>query len=89
MAVPNLDAILNGKGFLGRREDPETRACAAIALGRIGTPRAQESLRKASTEKDVIVRNAVNARVARRERGRVTSADALRRHAPAVERRRR
>lgn len=58
--VPNLDAILNGKGFLGRRENPETRACAAVALGRIGTPRAQESLRKASTEKDVIVRNAVN-----------------------------
>lgn len=58
--VPHLDAILNGKGFLGRREEPEIRACAAIALGRIGTPKAHESLRKASAEKDVVVRNAVS-----------------------------
>lgn len=55
-----LDTVLNGKGFLGRREDAELRACAAIALGRVGTPRATESLRKASAEKDVVVRNAVN-----------------------------
>ncbi|MFI5227911.1 MAG: HEAT repeat domain-containing protein [Gemmatimonadales bacterium] len=58
--VAQLDAILNGKGLLGRREDPETRACAAIALGRVGTTRAQETLRKAATEKDVVVRNAVS-----------------------------
>ena len=32
--IPHLDNILNGKGFLGRREDPEIRACAAMALGR-------------------------------------------------------
>jgi len=55
-----LDSVLNGKGFLGRREDAEIRACAAIALGRLGTVRAVESLRKASGEKDVVVRNAVN-----------------------------
>jgi HEAT repeat protein len=53
------DGILNGKGFLGRREEPEIRACAAVALGRIGTARALESLRTASGEKDVVVRNAV------------------------------
>jgi hypothetical protein len=58
--VPHLDALLNGKGFLGRREDPEVRACAALALGRIGTPKAIESLRGAGAEKDVVVRNAVN-----------------------------
>lgn len=58
--VPHLDALLNGKGFLGRREDPEVRACAALALGRIGTPKALESLRAAGAEKDVVVRNAVN-----------------------------
>lgn len=57
--VPHLDSVLNGKGFLGRREDPEVRACAAMALGRVGTPKAQEALRKASAEKDVVVRNAV------------------------------
>jgi HEAT repeat protein len=58
--VPVLDVMLNGKGFLGRREDPELRACAAMALGRIGTPQAQDSLRKAINEKEVLVRNAVN-----------------------------
>lgn len=58
--VAQLDAILNGKGFLGRREEPEMRACAAIALGRINTAKSQEALRKASSEKDIVVRNAVN-----------------------------
>lgn len=58
--IAHLDALLNGKGFLGRRDDAEIRACAAIALGRIGSERAMDVLRKASTEKDVVVRNAVN-----------------------------
>jgi HEAT repeat protein len=58
--VELCDTILNAKGFLGRREDPEIRACAAVALGRIGTARAIEALRKASGEKDVVVRNAVS-----------------------------
>jgi HEAT repeat protein len=54
-----LDAMLNNKGFLGRKEDAEIRACAAIALGRVGSSKATEALRKAATEKDLIVRNAV------------------------------
>lgn len=58
--IPHLDTILNGKGFLGRREDPETRACAAMALGRVRSPRAIEALKKALDEKDVVVRSAVN-----------------------------
>jgi hypothetical protein len=58
--VAALDAMLNGKSLFGRREDSELRACAAVALGRVNTPRAQEALRRASIEKDVIVRNAVN-----------------------------
>jgi HEAT repeat protein len=58
--IAHLDALLNGKGFLGRREDSEMRACAAIALGRVGTPKAIDTLRKAATEKDVVVRNAVS-----------------------------
>ncbi|MBI3792090.1 MAG: HEAT repeat domain-containing protein, partial [Gemmatimonadetes bacterium] len=40
-AVAHLDAMLNGKGFLGRREDAEVRVCAAAGLGRVGTPKAQ------------------------------------------------
>lgn len=55
-----LDGILNGKGRFGKREDPELRACAAIGLGRIGTPKAREALQRAAAEKDVVVRNAVN-----------------------------
>ena len=57
-----LDGMLSSKGFLGKREDPELRACAAMALGKIGGPRANEVLRKASTEneKEVLVRNAIN-----------------------------
>jgi hypothetical protein len=58
--VAALDAMLHGKSLFGRREEAELRACAAVALGRINTPRAQESLRRASGEKDVVVRNAVN-----------------------------
>ncbi len=57
--IPMLDGILNSKGGLGNRPDPELRACAALALGKIGSSKAAESLRKASAEKDVIVRNAV------------------------------
>jgi HEAT repeats len=58
--VEYLDSMLNGKGFLGRREEPEVRACAAIALGRVGTAKALAALQRASNEKDVVVRNAVS-----------------------------
>jgi HEAT repeats len=54
-----LDDMLNGKSMFGRREDAELRACAAVALGRIGSADARASLQKAATEKDVVVRNAV------------------------------
>jgi HEAT repeats/PBS lyase HEAT-like repeat len=56
-----LDELLNPKGGLfSKKEDPELRACAAIALGRIGTARSGQALQKALAEKDVVVRNAVN-----------------------------
>jgi hypothetical protein len=58
--VAPLDALLHGKSLFGRREDSELRACAAVALGRINSPRAQESLRRAANEKDVVVRNAAS-----------------------------
>lgn len=58
--VAALDALLNAKSMFGRREDPELRACAAIALGRIGTATASAALQRAATEKDVVVRNAVS-----------------------------
>jgi hypothetical protein len=58
--VSLLDGILNAHAFLRRREDAEARACAAMALGRVGTDKAMASLRRATSEKDVVVRNAVN-----------------------------
>lgn len=59
--VPYLDELLNPKsGLFARREDPELRACAALALGRVASPKAHAALQKASGEKDIIVRTAVN-----------------------------
>jgi HEAT repeat protein len=55
-----LDGLLNAKGFMGKRDDSEIRACAAMALGKIGSAKAIESLNRALGEKDVIVRNAVS-----------------------------
>jgi HEAT repeat protein len=58
--VSFLDGLLNSKGFLGKREDSEVRACAAMALGKIGTREATDALERAQGDKDVLVRNAVN-----------------------------
>jgi HEAT repeat protein len=58
--IPLLDGILHAKGFMGKRDDSEVRACAAMALGKINSPKAMESLNRAAGEKDVIVRNAVS-----------------------------
>lgn len=58
--VPMLDGLLNRKSLFGKREDSELRACAAMALGRVGTDAALASLRRAGTDKDIIVRNAVS-----------------------------
>ena len=58
--VPLLDGLLNAKGFMGKKDDSEIRACAAMALGKINTSKASDSLNRAAGEKDVIVRNAVS-----------------------------
>jgi HEAT repeat protein len=58
--IPLLDGILHAKGFMGKRDDSEIRACAAMALGKINSTKAMESLNRAAGEKDVIVRNAVS-----------------------------
>ena len=57
--VATLDAILNAKGFLGKRDDPGIRAAAAMGLGRIGSAKAREALNKAAADKEPVVRNAV------------------------------
>ena len=61
VGITLLDGVLHTKGFMGgKRDDSEFRACAAMALGKIGSTKAMESLNRAAKEKDVIVRNAVS-----------------------------
>jgi HEAT repeat protein len=55
-----LSGLLLPRGLLKFRESPETRACAAIAIGKIRTPEAREVLTRMTDEKDLVVRNAVN-----------------------------
>jgi HEAT repeat protein len=59
-AVPILDKLLNGKGFLGKREPSEIRAAAALGLGQVSDGSAAAALQKASQEDDPVVRSAVN-----------------------------
>jgi hypothetical protein len=59
--IPILEKTLMGRGgLLSRKEDPETRACAAMALGRIRSPEARAVLDRASQDKEPLVRNAVS-----------------------------
>jgi HEAT repeat protein len=56
--MKRLKALLEPKGILRRKEDPQIRACAAMALGQIDTPDARETLQRAANDKDPLVRNA-------------------------------
>ena len=58
--IPVLEKILVTKGLLARKEDPETRACAAMALGKIRTAEARAVLEKVAQDKEALVRNAVS-----------------------------
>ncbi len=59
--IPTLEKLLVPKsGLLARKEDPETRACAAMALGKIRTSKARDVLQKVAQDKEPLVRNAVN-----------------------------
>ena len=61
--VPMLAEILNTRKILGGRDDGELRACAAMALGKIGTDTAMRALQKSLADRDVVVRNAVSRAV--------------------------
>ena len=58
--IPMLDGMLNRKGLFGKRGDAEIRACAAMALGKIGTDASFAALRRSANDKDILVRNAVS-----------------------------
>ena len=55
--VTKLRDLLLSKGF-GRRVDPDTRACAAMALGRVPLQEARVALQKATKDRDPVVRSA-------------------------------
>jgi hypothetical protein len=57
-SVSMLDKLLNGKSLF-RKESPELRACAAMALGKVGTPASRAALERASSDQNPMVRNAV------------------------------
>lgn len=61
--VPMLADILHTKRLLRGREDHELRACAAMALGKVGTDLAMIALQRALADRDVLVRNAVSKAV--------------------------
>lgn len=58
--IPVLERILNGRSWLGRRESPEIRACAARGMGKIRHPAAEKALNAAAADPDPVVRTAVS-----------------------------
>ncbi len=58
--IVTLSEMLLPRGFMKWREDSQIRACAAMGLGKIGTPEATAVLEQAAKDKDPLVRNAVN-----------------------------
>ena len=59
-ALKALSGMLLPRGLLKFKESSETRACAAIALGKIRTAEAREILKQVADDKDLVVRNAVS-----------------------------
>jgi HEAT repeat protein len=54
-----LARMLNSRGWLGRGESPEIRACAALGLARSNHPTARTALTRAAEDPDPVVKNAV------------------------------
>jgi HEAT repeat protein len=59
-ALETLAAMLSAGGLFKRKETPEVRACAALAIGRLRTPEARDLLQKYRDDKELVVRTAVN-----------------------------
>jgi HEAT repeat protein len=57
-SVAMLDRMLNGKKLFGK-QSPELRACAAMALGKVGSQASRDSLERAADDANPMVRNAV------------------------------
>ena len=58
VGVPTLKGLVMGGGWMRGRCDSDTRACATLALGRVGTRSARLILQKVAEDRDVVVRTA-------------------------------
>lgn len=58
--VSDLTSLLGGRNAHGRRVSSHTRACAATALGVVGTRDARAALERAADDRDPLVRQAVS-----------------------------
>ena len=58
-AIPLLSKLLNGRKWWGGRRSPATRACAARALGVLGSNAARSTLQKAASDRAAPVKSAV------------------------------
>ncbi|MDP2471704.1 MAG: HEAT repeat domain-containing protein [Candidatus Palauibacterales bacterium] len=58
-AVPVLAKLLNGRKWWGGRRAPTVRACAARALGLVGSESARAALEKAASDRAAPVKSAV------------------------------
>ena len=59
-SLENLAGMLSAGGLFKRKESPEVRACAALAIGRLKSAEAREVLQKYKDDKELVVRNAVS-----------------------------
>ena len=59
-SLESLAAMLSSGGLFRRKETPEVRACAALAIGRLKTPDARDLLQRYREDKELVVRNAVS-----------------------------
>jgi hypothetical protein len=59
-ALETLSALMSAGGMFRRKEAPEVRACAALAIGKIRTTESRELLQRSANDKDLVVRNAIS-----------------------------
>lgn len=58
--VEVLSGVLLPRGLFRAKLSPDTRACAAMALGKMRTAEARAVLQRCADDKELVVRNAVN-----------------------------
>ncbi len=56
-----LSTMLRARGIIRRKRSSEIRMCAALGLGRIGTPEARQLLQRMAGDRDRQVKNAIAA----------------------------